>query len=81
MGRQQQGGPAVCFEFCHSASFVDFRESSRAKFQFLKKKFKSQNLAQFLRLGSEFLHVISISIEFQTLNSSMLSQSTPLLIS
>ena len=43
------------------ASYGDFRESSRAKSQILK-KFKSQNLAQFLRLGSEFWHVISIFI-------------------
>ena len=43
------------------ASYGDYRESSRAKSQFLK-KFKSQNLAQFLRLGSEFLRVISIFI-------------------
>ena len=43
------------------ASYGDFRESSRTKSQFLK-KFKSQNLAQFLRLGFEFLHVISIFI-------------------
>ena len=43
------------------ASFGDLRESSRTKSQFLK-KFKYQNLAQFLRLGSEFLHVISIFI-------------------
>ena len=62
------------------ASYGDFRESSRTKSQCLK-KFKSQNLAQFLRLGSEFLHVISIFIEFQTLNSNMVSQSTPLSIS
>ena len=44
------------------------------------KKIKYQNLSQFLRLSSEFLHVISIFIEFQTLNSNMVSQSTPLLI-
>ena len=43
------------------ASYGDFRESSRAKSQILK-KFKSQNLTQFLRLDSEFLHVISIFI-------------------
>ena len=56
------------------ASYSDFCESSRTKSQFLK-EIKSQNLYQFLRLSSEFLHVISIFIEFQTLNSNMVSQS------
>ena len=59
---------------------VIFVSQGRTKSQFLK-IFKSQNLSQFLRLGSEFLHVISISIEFQTLNSNMVSQSTPLSMS
>ena len=43
------------------ASCGDFFKSSRTKSQFLK-KIKSQNFAQFLRLGSEFLQVISIFI-------------------
>ena len=43
------------------ASYGDFCESSRTKSQFLK-KFKSQDLAEFLILGSEVLHVISIFI-------------------
>ena len=32
------------------------------------KNFKSQNLGQFLRFCPEFLHVISIFIQVQTLN-------------
>ena len=45
---------------------VIFMSQVRQNLNFLK-NLKSQNLAQFLRLGSEFLHVISISIEFQTI--------------
>ena len=59
---------------------VIFVSQVRQNLNFFK-KFKSQNLSQFLRLGSEFLHLISIFIEFQTLNSNMVSQSTPILIS
>ena len=44
------------------------------------KNFKSQNLAQFLRFGPEFLHVISIFIHVQTLNSNMVPETTLLLI-
>ena len=65
------------FFFFETVPYSDFRESSRTKSQFLK-EFKSQILSQFLRLGSEFSHMISIFIEFQTLNSNMVS---PLLIS
>ena len=39
--------------------------------------FKSQNLNQFLRSGPNFLHVSSISIEVQHLNSNLGSYTTP----
>ena len=41
------------------ASYFDFCESSRTNSQF-QKIFKSQNCAQFLRFGPDFLHVINI---------------------
>ena len=54
----------------NGASYIEFQKSTQAKSHFLK-KFKFQNLAQFLRFGPEFLHVISIFIKVQTLNSNM----------
>ena len=51
-----------------------------AKSQF-RQIFKSQNLTQFLRFGPNFLHVSSISIEVQSLNSNMAPNITPSLIS
>ena len=43
--------------------------------------FKSQNLIQFLRFGPNFLHVSSISIEVQSLNTNMGPKTTPSMIS
>ena len=57
-----------------------FVSQGEAKSQF-RQIFKSQNLTQFLRFGPNFLHVSSISIEVQSLNSNMAPNITPSLIS
>ena len=53
-----------------------FVSQGEAKSQF-RQIFKSQNLIQFLRFGPNFLHVSSISIEVQSLNSNMGPKTTP----
>ena len=57
-----------------------FVSQGEAKSQF-RQIFKSQNLTQFLRFGPNFLHVSSISIEVQSLNSNMAPNINPSLIS
>ena len=57
-----------------------FMRLVKAKSQFYQ-IFKSQNLNQFLRSGPNFLHVSSISIEVQSLNSNTAPNITPSLIS
>ena len=57
-----------------------FVSQGEAKSQF-RQIFKSQNLTQFLRFGPNFLHVSSISIEVQSLNSNTAPNITPSLIS
>ena len=57
-----------------------FVSQGEAKSQF-RQIFKSQNLTQFLRFGPNFLHVSSISIEVQSLNSNMIPKIAPSLIS
>ena len=57
-----------------------FVSQGEVKSQF-RQIFKSQNLTQFLRFGPNFLHVSSISIEVQSLNSNMAPNITPSLIS
>ena len=47
-----------------------FMRLVKAKSQFYQ-IFESQNLNQFLRYGPNFLHVSSISIEVQPLNSNL----------
>ena len=53
-----------------------FMRLVKAKSQFYQ-IFKSQNLNQFLRSGPNFMHVSSISIEVQPLNSNLGSYATP----
>ena len=57
-----------------------FVSQGDAKSQF-RQIFKSQNLIQFLRFGPNFLHVSSISIEVQSLNTNMGPKTTPSMIS
>ena len=57
-----------------------FVSQGEAKSQF-RQIFKSQNLTQFLRFGPNFLHVSSISIEIQSLNSNMGPKTPPSMIS
>ena len=57
-----------------------FVSQGEAKSQF-RQIFKSQNLTQFLRFGPNFLHVSSISIEVQSLNTNMGPKTTPSMIS